>query len=62
MTILTIDNMAGKNLPDYERNKVDRRIYKTYEDLLEAVDDCMNENVFMITVTVDGEEIIRKYQ
>lgn len=62
MTILTIDNMAGKNLPDYESYKIDRRIYRTYEDLLEAVDDCMNENVFMITVTVDGEEIIRKYQ
>ena len=29
MTILTIDNMAGKNLPDYESYKVDRRIYKT---------------------------------
>lgn len=54
--------MAGKNLPDYESYKIDRRIYRTYEDLLEAADDCMNENVFMITVTVDGKEIIRKYQ
>ena len=60
MTKMIIDNKAGcKN--SYEVYEIDRRIYETVEDLEKLVYECMNSNVFMITVEIDGKEIIRRY-
>ena len=60
MTNLVIDNKAGHGKV-YESYSIDRRIYKTVESLKDLVNECMNDNVFMITVTVNGREIIRAY-
>ena len=57
---MIIDNKAGRG-KSYENYKIDRNIYRTVEELNELVSECMNENVFMITVTANGKEIIREY-
>ena len=60
MTIMIIDNKAGYG-KKYESYTIDRTVYTTVEALKELVNDCMNDMVFMITVLVNGKEIIREY-
>lgn len=60
MTTMIIDNKASY-CKKYESYTIDRTIYATVEELKELVNDCMNDMVFMITVLVNGKEIIREY-
>lgn len=56
-TTLLIDNRATAKVP-YEHYVLDRTYYPTHEDLLEVVKNCMNSDVYKITVYEDEVEII----
>jgi hypothetical protein len=58
MTKIIIDNRATAKKA-YEAYEIDRNEYKTQEELQELVYECLNENVYSITVTENGKEIIK---
>ena len=58
MTKMIIDNRATA-IKRYEAYEIDRSEYPTNDDLVELAHDCMNEDVYAITILVN-EEVIMK--
>ena len=58
MTKMIIDNRATA-AKRYEAYEVDRNEYPTNESLAELAYDCMNEDVYSITIYVN-EEVLMK--
>lgn len=58
MTKMIIDNRATADKA-YECYKIDRNEYRTNEELQQLVFDCMNEDVYCITVTENEKVIIK---
>lgn len=58
MTKMIIDNRATAKRP-YEAYEIDRNEYKTIEDLVNVVYECLNDDVYCITVIENDVEIIK---
>lgn len=58
MTKMIIDNRATAKKP-YEAYEIDRNEYPTIDDIYEVITDCLNSDVYSITVTENGKEIIK---
>lgn len=56
-TIMIVDNKATAK-KSYEAYKIDRRVYRTMDDLKELVEDCMSENVYLIRIYENGNQIL----
>lgn len=59
MTKMTIDNRATAEKA-YEAYIIDRNEYRTENDLINLVYECMNKDVYKITVYENGIEIISR--
>lgn len=58
MTKMIIDNRASAT-KRYEAYEIDRNEYPTNDDLVELAHDCMNADVYAITILVN-EEVLMK--
>ena len=63
MTKMIIDNKATAKRA-YEVYEIDTNIYDSENKLRELVGDCMNKEVYMITIMKDNETLftVRNYQ
>ena len=58
MTKMIIDNRATA-AKKYEAYEIDRNEYPTNDSLLELAYECMNEDVYSITIYVNEEILIK---
>ena len=58
MTIMTIDNKATATKP-IEKYIIDRNEYPTLADLHMLAGECMNKEVYLISVEEDGKELFK---
>ena len=58
MTKMIIDNRATAT-KRYESYEIDRNEYPTNDDLTELAYDCMNKDVYSVTIYVNEEMIMK---
>lgn len=59
MTRMIIDNRATAKRR-YEGYDIDRKEYATMQDLADLVDECMNKDVYKISIEIDGYIVYEK--
>ena len=60
MTKMIIDNKARAK-KDYEVYEIDRNEYPTVMSLENLIDECMNDEVYAITIMVDDVIFVKKF-